>query len=122
MSLRIQHESSAQWHHFGILKPKLCKIFFEIVEMCDEMDREVIITSLVRPKTIDTGIHSLARAIDFILDVNDDLIVNYLTTIINKKYIYDSDRPTIETLIWHSSVGAGAFANKHFHLQCAAYI
>ena len=109
----IQPNCSFKWEQFGFLKPKLCKIFFRIVELCSEKNIEVIITSGYRKKTNDSGIHELCRAIDFILSDNSDNVVDWLLSEINDTYVYDFRRPNIQTLIWHKVKES----NWHFHLQ-----
>lgn len=119
-NIQIQLESSSLWWHFGELDPKCSMIFFDIVNKCKEMGVKVIITSMIRKKTTDSGIHAAKRAIDFILDtgVSDRaMVISTILNYINGKYEY---RPgsAFKTLIYHK-VG-GDFGNFHFHLQVAS--
>jgi hypothetical protein len=114
---QLQQTSSPQYYMFKNMSPKLLMIFFDICKVCDEKGLKIVVTSMIRPKTIDSGIHELGRAIDFILDDNSDENIQWLVDYVNQKYQYDPGRPLLNTLIWHSANGEKAFASPHFHLQ-----
>lgn len=116
----IQQGSSATPSMLLEVSSKLSMIFWEIVYRANVKGYKVLITSIIRPKTTDSGIHSLARAIDFIFVTDNNNIIPYndfydsLIKDINTKYPYDPSRPAHVTLEWHQVPGFGGW---HFHCQ-----
>lgn len=112
----IQEGSSADMSMFCKINPRLGFIFFDIVKECNKKNIFVVITSMIRPKTTDSGIHSEGRAIDFILNDNSKENIAWLLHYVNNIYSYGPNNK-FQTLIWHSAGGPGAFGSPHFHLQ-----
>lgn len=71
---------------------------------------ELEITSIFRPKTTDSGIHSCFRAIDFSSHGFSPEQIEEVYNYVNDKYPYGKGE--LKTLI-HHDVGQG----PHFHLQ-----
>lgn len=115
--ITIAVDSSAKWDMFGLLKTKVSKIFFEICETVECLGKEhIIITSMIRPKKNDSGVHELARAIDFVIPYLNDNEINSILDAVNTNYVYDIKRPEKKTLIYHSTDSYNA-SGYHFHLQ-----
>ena len=116
----IKLESSAQFWMLGQLQPKCCKILFHIAELCAKNDIKIILITILRRRTSDTGMHQQGRAIDFILEHERDdrkEVINWLLATVNKTYVYREWSP-FNTLIYHK-VG-GELGQAHFHLQVSA--
>lgn len=99
--------------------PKLISILFDLVNKWNGKF-DVLATSIIRPRTTDSGIHSYGRAVDFLLVLPDgspllsDKLIQETLEYVNDKYEY-SPNSKLKTLIWHT-VGGG-FGSYHFHLQ-----
>jgi hypothetical protein len=120
MIIRIKQYSSASWEHFSRISPRLGVVFFELARKAQDWGlKELVITSIIRPKTNDSGVHALGRGIDIsTANMNQDLI-DSLVEFINNRYSYDMQRPELKTAIYHSTDAAGD-DGKHLHLQVAA--
>lgn len=124
MATRIQPNSSAKAEMLLEIDPQLFFVFGDVLKFAKEKGFDVIITSIIRPHTTDSGIHEAKRAIDFLLAYQDRVLdfgnneygfIDY----INGKYMYDSTRPEIRTIMWHKMDDA-SFGGFHFHLQVKA--
>lgn len=120
LKIRIKQGSSANFEMFGDISPRLGIIFYELARKAKDWGlKELIITSIIRPKTNDSGVHALGRGIDISTqNMNQDLI-DALVNFINLRYTYDIARPQIKTAIYHSTDAAGD-AGFHIHLQVSA--
>ena len=115
--IRIKKNTSAKWEHFGEIVPKLGKVFFDVVNYLSHAGfKDIVITSIIRPKKDDSGVHEAKRAIDisctFPDEVGDDMMYW-----INLHYPYDRKRPQMKTIIRHVTDSYGAPV-KHYHMQC----
>lgn len=114
--ISIRKGSSATWEMMGDIHPKLGIVFYEFVKELARLSvNNVIITSIVRAVTGDTGVHSVGRAIDIANSFPRDL-GRIAQRKINKKYPYDSKRPRLNTVVFHKTNSAGDNA-LHYHLQ-----
>jgi len=116
----IKSGSSAKWEMFSDLAPKVCFVFYDLYMLLKLHGvPDIIITSLIRPKENDSGVHALGRAIDVsVTNIPKELhplIVEY----INAKYPYDKSRPEMNTLIIHTGVGYDGDIGSHIHIQCS---
>ena len=106
----------AKWEHFGRIKPTLGIIFYDFVQKLKENGiTDVCVTSIIRPKVRDTGVHRAGRAIDIRASFSESIgeeVMDY----INKKYKYDPERPEIKTCVYHATDNAGD-PGWHYHLQ-----
>jgi hypothetical protein len=113
--ISIKKESTADWSHFGQIFPKLGLIFFDICLWLEKRGYEkVVITSIIRPKIHDSGIHETGRAMDIRLTFPCD-IANELVEYINNKYPYEGGR--YKTAVRHT-VDTYNDAGDHIHIQC----
>jgi hypothetical protein len=112
-------EGSARWEQFGSISPRLGVVFYELARKAQDWGlKELVITSIIRPQTNDSGVHALGRGIDISThNMNQDLI-DSLVDFINKRYTYDMARPQLKTAIYHTTDAAGD-PGKHLHLQVA---
>ncbi len=100
------------------------KIPPQLVAICNTLDfvahqilgeEHIIITSIFRPKTTDSGIHSMFRAVDFAIfkDSGEEGTLR-MAEIINAIYKYDYQRPAMQvanTTLYHGTA-------PHLHIQC----
>ena len=117
--IKIREGSSARWEMFGQIDPGLGQLFYKFVEALKMNGaEEVIITSIIRPKENDSGVHEAGRGIDMASIYPKDVtekICNY----INQMYPYDISRPNMKSIIHHKT-NVYNDNNWHFHLQVRA--
>lgn len=112
----IRKNSSANFNMFGDIDPRLGMVYFDFILFLKLNGvNETFITSMIRPKTGDSGIHALKRAIDVASSFSKSLGRRAMEYI-NNKYIYDPDRPNYKTIIFHVTSAAGD-AGEHYHIQ-----
>lgn len=117
----LQKGSSPSWDMFGIMSPRCPMILFEIEDWLKQKQLEICVTSLIRPKTTDSGIHAVGRAADFIIcKIVDHAVIPYVNYVhdslliwVNSKYFYD---PVRKTIMYHK-VDDPTKGGYHFHLQ-----
>lgn len=118
--ITLKHGSSARWDMFGRIQPKLGIVFYEF---CKELEhtgiKDITVTSIIRPKENDSGLHALGRAIDIRCDFDDD-IGDQIMQFLNNRYVYDMNRLHIKTIIKHVGIGYGRDVGKHYHLQVSS--
>jgi len=109
-------EGSPTWPMFGAIHPRLGILLYEFVDMLrmNGVDH-VTITSLMRRKEGDSGIHELGRAVDIRLDFDHELAFA-LVKAINEKHPYSNNRPEMRTAIIHATDAYGD-NGTHIHLQ-----
>ena len=109
-------EGTAKWEHFGQIHPQLGKVFYDFCKKLKSLGvNDIVITSIIRPKTKDSGVHECGRAIDIRADFQfgaGEKAMDY----INSVYKYDKDRNWLRTAIFHKTKAAGDYGD-HFHLQ-----
>lgn len=114
--IKLKEGSSARWEMFGMIAPSLGHIFYDAVMFLQKQGvNDVTITSIIRPKTEDSGVHEVGRAIDIRTDFSSG-VVDALIEYLNKRYIYDIYRRELKTAIYHSTSAAGD-AGCHIHIQ-----
>jgi len=96
-------EGTCDWKQFGEISPKLGMIVYYVMgRLVDFGIQEATITSLIRPKDKDCGIHACMRAADIRIDFPMD-IAKKIEQEVNLLYPYDINRPLYKTIIMHSS-------------------
>ncbi len=124
-SVTIQEGCSARWMMFGLVAPKLNLIFWDLCGVNYNNGVNTMITSIIRPRTTDSGIHEAKRAIDFVLTGVNNYTLPFgeshqkLLDYCNDKYIY-RPQSQILTLMWHQANVEGPLSGYHFHLQVSA--
>jgi hypothetical protein len=101
--------------HFWQVKPKLRLILCHL-DYCAKnwLRKEITITSIIRPKTTDSGIHALKRAADVrTKKVFTKREIEKIMAYFNWHYQYDPKRPNIKTFVYHKVEGS----EFHFHIQ-----
>lgn len=101
---------------FTQIHPKLGMVFYHLYLLLSEKGiQEITVTSIIRPKTEDSGVHAEGRAID--VSVNfDTLVAQDVVNTINNSYIYDLKRPHLKTAILHTT-DILQDSGLHIHLQ-----
>jgi hypothetical protein len=116
MKIVLRDGSTACWNMFGYISPRLGIVFYDFcLFLRDHGVTEVIITSIVRPKKDDSGVHFLGRGID-VANSFPQIIGQQAMNYINSKYPYDKNRPEIKTVIFHETNDYNDAA-LHYHLQ-----
>lgn len=106
---------SADWCMFGEISPKLGIIFFEFVQLMKRRGVDnLVITSIIRHKENDTGIHMMGRAIDVSLNGISKKIAVEVCNIINALFQYGNNK---STAIIHTGNGYQGDIAEHIHLQ-----
>lgn len=114
----VKEGSSFKWEMFGAIHPKLSMIFFDCAHtLWRHGIKDVVITSGIREKTTDSGVHALGRGLDFSGGGIDQETRLFLMEYINTKYPYDPTRPNFKTIVWHEGTGYAGDRAYHFHLQ-----
>ena len=118
MQKRKLKKGSPRWEMFGEIEPKLGLIFFDL---CCLLERHgidnIIITSIIRPKINDSGVHALGRAMDISLETIPDHMLYMINTYMNEKWIYDPNRKHLNTCVIHTGDGYDNDIAPHIHLQ-----
>ena len=114
--IKIKKDSSARFEHFGKISPKLGKVFFDVVKyLALAGHKDVVITSIIRPKKDDSGVHEEGRAMDISCTFSDE-IGDDMMYWINMHYQYDKNRPQLKTIIRHLTENYDD-PGMHYHLQ-----
>lgn len=102
-----------QWLQLPVHNKPMYKLAFEYCTIHYKMfAKAAVITSIYRPKTDDSGVHALWRAVDFRTHHLDLGEKKWLERYFKQHYVYDDDRPDITVLLIH-----GKDLNEHAHLQ-----
>jgi len=110
-------EGTAKWEHFGEISPKLGEVFFSFYsKLKDYGVNDITVTSIIRHKADDSGVHAVGRAIDIRADFDYNSIGKYAMEYINQKYTYDIARGELKTCVYHSTSTYGD-EGLHYHLQ-----
>lgn len=123
VELVYQFRSPEKAREFDYLHPHLQRLFRLVCHILNDMDYDVLITSMIRPAgTIanESGVHQTGRAIDFIPlrtpggpDITESKM-QALCTCLNRLYPRPDKKPL---LMWHKVAGGGSI---HFHAQVPA--
>jgi hypothetical protein len=117
MIIKLKDGSTARWEMMGDISPRLGIVFYDMCRKAKDWGvKEIVITSIIRHKESDSGVHELGRAIDIRTSNMANEMVSALVDFINKRYTYDMLRPEIKTAISHCSTNYGDPGN-HIHLQ-----
>lgn len=110
----MKFKESILQEQFWQLNPKLRMILCNLDFMCIKwFKKEIILTSLIRPKTTDSGIHKAKRGADArTIGYFDRQEIETIVEYINLQYPYDPKRPKMKSAIFHD-VGLG----EHIHIQ-----
>lgn len=117
MKITLKDGSSATWSMFGEIHPRLGVIFYDFVKKLEELGvKHVIISSIIRPKSGDSGIHALGRAIDISASTIPEDLGAQASSYINEKYIYSLINNKYNCVLYHQTNAAGD-DGLHYHLQ-----
>ncbi len=99
--MRFKYETLKE--EFWQLDPKLRMILTVLDFMCiKRFKKEIILTSLIRPKTTDSGVHEAKRGADLrTIDYFTPQEIETILEFINLDYPYDPVRPNMKTAIYH---------------------
>jgi len=95
------------------------KMLQEILNFVDKISllmfkKEILVTSLFRPKTDDSGVHALGRAADIrTVDYFTTKQITVLVFLINSMYVYDAPRLNYNVALYHRVEGN----TWHIHIQ-----
>lgn len=107
---------TAKFEHFGQISPKLGMIFYYFCgRLVDHGIKNAIVTSIIREKKEDSGVHAVGRAID-VADTFARDVGRKIEEEINTMYPYDPNRPNLKTIIYHK-VDTYNDAAFHYHIQ-----
>lgn len=113
MQIEIRKGSSATWEMFSKISPILGLVFYDFVGFLQKHGVDsVTITSIIRPKTNDSGVHSLGRGMD-IANTFPFAIGEAAMEYINMTYPYGKG---LDTIMFHETNNAGD-NGKHYHIQ-----
>lgn len=119
--LEIKAGSSATWDMFGEISPTLAVMFFDFVCLAKRHGiKKVIITSMIREKKDDSGVHSVGRGIDVSISTMDNDFLLMAQEYINMKYQYDIARPLLKSFVIHTGSGYNSDVGRHIHLQSSS--
>jgi len=114
--IKLKTPSTARWEHFGKIKPTLGIVIYDLADwLYLKLGRDITITSMIRPKLDDSGIHAEGRAVDIAADF-DMQTGEEMMDYINKMYVYDVNRLKYKTIIRHESKAYNDNA-LHYHIQ-----
>lgn len=89
-------------------------LFFLDNKSIKEFNKEIFITSLIRPKKKDSGIHALKRAGDIrTKNYYTKSQIETLVSFLKNTYIYDPKRPKYKIVLYHKVHGS----TLHIHVQ-----
>ena len=115
--ISIKNGSSANWDMFGKVSTTLSELFFRLLSLLKKRGYDKFtITSIIRPKKADSGIHEAGRAIDFTVSNITGEDIEWFVNHVNRVFPYDVSRQNIKTLIYHET-GNYDDPGLHFHLQ-----
>jgi len=108
-------KGTARWEMMGQIRPLLGKIVYNIVDWFDRNGvHDIVITSIIRPKTDDSGIHALGRAVDISIEELPGNLVFECIKVFNALYPYDSK---YNTIVPHIGKGYKGDIGPHLHVQ-----
>jgi hypothetical protein len=123
IELQFQFRNPEKAREFDYLHPHLQRLFRLICHILNDMDFDVLVTSMIRPAgTIEgeSGVHAVGRAIDFVPlrtpggpNVSQ-VKMEAIAECINRLYPRGDKKPI---LMWHQVPTGGSI---HFHAQVPA--
>lgn len=109
---------TATWDMLGRIEARLLLILADTARWLElEGVRVLTITSLIRPKENDSGVHALGRGVDLSVHGIPSSLLLPLQEYLNTKYQYDPMRPNMQTCVLHIGNGYGTDKAEHIHLQ-----
>lgn len=106
---------SADWCMFGEISPKLGIIFYEFVLLAKRRGViNLVVTSIIRHKENDTGIHAIGRGIDISLNGIPKNTAIEICDEINALYPYGNNK---QSALMHTGNGYKGDIAEHIHLQ-----
>ncbi len=100
----------------GKLHPRLLAVLLALATwMWLNYRRGIIITSIWRKKTTDSGVHEAWRGVDIRTSDWPGDAAEKAVEWLNSTFSYDPSRPTLQTALHHE--GTGDYSGIHLHLQ-----
>lgn len=109
-------EGTARFEHFGKISPSLGVLFFRFLEELKKhgVDK-VVVTSIIREQTNDSGIHSYGRGID-VAATFPAAVGEGISEMLNIEFPYDKKRPHLKSILFHKSKDYND-NGFHYHIQ-----
>lgn len=121
IDLRYEFRNPERAREFQYLHPHLRRLFMLVCHILNDMEFDVLITSMIRPAdtiSAESGVHATGRAIDCVPMARSkmqfdklDLQMKLLCECLNKMYPRKDSKPLI---MWHEVKGGGGL---HLHVQ-----